>query len=96
VGYANRQQYHRDTVNKSFEAAIFSIIQELSATVQNRTENRQGPGAYAYGSSSEHTIRAQGALSGFYVLDTWLDSSNMTVYTLAIARANEEQGAILE
>jgi hypothetical protein len=89
VGYAGRRASHRDTVNASFEAAIFSIIRTVSGQVSAGSTNYQGPGTFDYRSTNDTTVQAQGKLNGFYVLDTWIDPSTMSVWTLAIAYASE-------
>jgi hypothetical protein len=89
IGYAGRRASHRDTVNASFEAAIFSIIRTVSGQVSAGALNYQGSGAFDYRSANDATVRTWGKLSGFYVLDTWMDPSTMGVWTLAIAKASE-------
>jgi hypothetical protein len=89
VGYAGRRASHRDTVNASFEAAIFSIIRTVSGQVSAGATNYQGPGTFDYRSTNATTVKTQGKLSNFYVLDTWMDPSNKCVWTLAIAHASE-------
>jgi hypothetical protein len=85
IGYAGRRGLHRDTVNASFEAAIFSIIREMSSQVSAGAVNYQGSGSFDYRSAHDTAISARGKLNSFYVLDTWMDPSNMSVWTLAIA-----------
>jgi hypothetical protein len=89
LGYAGRRASHRDTVNASFEAAIFSIIRTVSGQVSAGAVNYQGSGTFDYRSANDTTVRAWGKLSGFYVLDTWIDPLNKGVWTLAIARVGE-------
>jgi hypothetical protein len=89
IGYAGRRASHRDTVNASFEAAIFSIIRTVSGQVSAGTVNYQGPGTFDYRSTNDTTVSTRGKLNNFYVLDTWTDPSNMSVWTLAIARPGE-------
>jgi hypothetical protein len=86
IGYAGRRALHRDTVNASFEAAIFSILRTMSSQVSVGAVNYQGAGSFDYHSANDTTVSARGKLKGFYVLDTWIDPSNMGVWTLAIAR----------
>jgi hypothetical protein len=86
IGYAGRRALHRDTVNASFEAAIFSIVRAMSSQVSAEAVNYQGPGSFDYRSANDATISARGRLRGLYTLETWIDPSNMGVWTLAIAR----------
>jgi hypothetical protein len=89
VGYAARRSSHRDTVNLSFEAAIFSLIRTISSHVSSGSTNYQGPGSFDYRSANDSIVRTWGKLEGFYVLETWMDPSTMGVWTLAIARTSE-------
>jgi hypothetical protein len=89
VGYAGRRASYRDTVNASFEAAIFSIIRTVSGQISAGAVNYQGSGTFDYRSTNDTTVSARGKLNGFYVLDTWTDPSTMGVWTLAIARPVE-------
>jgi hypothetical protein len=84
VGFAGRRASHRDTVNAAFEAAIFSIIRETSGQVSSAALNYQGSGFLDYRGANDTAIRARGGLTGFYVLDTWMDPSNKAVWTLSI------------
>jgi hypothetical protein len=93
IGYAGRRASHRDTVNASFEAAIFSIIRTVSGEVSAGSLNYQGSGAFDYRSTNDSTVRAWGKLNSFYVLDTWMDPSTKGVWTLAIARTSEADPA---
>jgi hypothetical protein len=90
IGYAGRRASRWDTVNVSFEAAIFSIIRTLASQVSAEAVNYQGAGSLDYSDANDTTISAKGKLKGFYVLDTWTDPSNMGVWTLAIARTDDE------
>jgi hypothetical protein len=85
IGYAGRRGVHRDTVHASFEAAIFAIIRAMSSEVSAGAVNYQGAGSFDYRSANDTAIRARGKLNSFYVLDTWMDPTNMSVWTLAIA-----------
>jgi hypothetical protein len=57
----------------------------MSSQVSAGVVNYQGAGSFDYRSANDTTISARGKLKGFYVLDTWIDPSNMSVWTLAIA-----------
>jgi hypothetical protein len=90
VGYAGRRANRRDTVNASFEAAIFSIIREVASQVSTEALNYRGAGTFDYRVAHDTTISARGKLEGFYALDAWIDPSTMGVWTLAIARISGE------
>ncbi|MDR1211001.1 MAG: hypothetical protein LBK40_02085 [Spirochaetaceae bacterium] len=87
IGYAGRRARVQDTVNASFEAAVFSIIRAVFSQVSADAMNYRGDGTFEYRSVSDAAVSARGRLNGFYVLDTWIDPSNMGVWTLAIARS---------
>jgi hypothetical protein len=91
LGYAGRRASHRDTVNASFEAAIFSIIRTVSGQVSAGSVNYRGSGTLDYRSANDTTVKTWGKLNSFYVLDTWIDPSTMGVWTLAIARVSEAE-----
>jgi hypothetical protein len=86
IGYAGRHSSPGDTVNQSFENAVFSILKNSSALVSEQLEYFQGTGAYDFSSVTRSALLARGLLRGFYVLDTWTDPHTRGVWTLAIAR----------
>jgi hypothetical protein len=90
IGYAGRRANRRDTVNASFEAALFSIIRGVASQVSTEAVNYQGAGSFDYRVAHDTTVSARGKLQGFYALDTWIDPSNGGVWTLAIARTGDE------
>jgi hypothetical protein len=83
IGYAGRRSSHADTVKISYENAAFAIIRNIYSTVTGNTADIQGPGASA---SQESEITAEAVLTGFYVLDFWVDPSSRAVWTLAVAK----------
>jgi hypothetical protein len=93
VGYAGRRASHRDTVNASFEAAIFSIIRTVSGQVSTGSVNYQGRGTFDYRSANDATVSARGKLTSLYTLETWTDPSTRGVWTLAIARPRPRPSA---
>jgi hypothetical protein len=95
IGYASRRALHRDTVNASFEAAIFSIIRAMSSQVSVGAVNYRGAGSFDYRSANDTTISARGKLKGFYALETWIDPSNMSVWTLATALPESNPTAVV-
>ncbi|MDR1399798.1 MAG: hypothetical protein LBJ41_07750 [Treponema sp.] len=86
VGYAGRRSVHKDTVNASHENALFAIISNRSNTVQNNSTSYRGPGTFDYGSRTNSTITSSGRLEGFYVLATWEDTRDKSLWSLGIAR----------
>jgi hypothetical protein len=86
IGYAGRRSSPGDTVNQSFENAVFAIIRNSSALVSERLEYFQGAGVYDFSSTASSALLARGLLRGFYALDTWTDPHTRGVWTLAIAK----------
>jgi hypothetical protein len=85
IGFAGRRTSHADTVRISYENAIFSIIRTISSVVDGKTTDVRQSGGFAYG-LGESRIRAEGALTAFYVLDFWRDPASGAVWTAAIAK----------
>ena len=86
VGFAGRRHAHRDTVTASYENAIFSIILNKYAVAFGQTFAYRGPGFLDVASVVREGVHARGRLNGFYVLETWTDPDDRSVWTLAIAR----------
>jgi hypothetical protein len=86
VGYAGRRGAHRDTVIASYENAALAIIQSQSSRAWSSSENSRGSGFLDYSAVSKRGTRAGGVLTGFYVLEIWIDPLTKAVWTLAIAR----------
>ena len=86
VGYAGRRNAHRDTVTASYENAVFSIIRNLSAVAWVQSFDYRGVGFLAIASGSVQRLDASACLNEFYVLDTWTDPADKSVWTLAIAK----------
>ena len=87
IGYAGRRQAHRDTVIASYENAIFSMIRRLFTVARGESVDFQGDGFFDIVSTVRQSIEAKGSLTSFYVLGTWTDPIDRSVWTLAIAQA---------
>jgi hypothetical protein len=88
VGYANRHKYLKDAIIKSYEAAVYAIVRNTANTVGGNVDAYKDT-ANALNSANVHTayrVSSSAVLRGFYVLETWIDPSNMSVWTLAVAR----------
>jgi hypothetical protein len=87
VGYANRHQYLKDAIIKSYEAAIYAIVRNTSTTING------GVGTYkdsentlnSIDVNTAYTVSSSAVLRGFYVLEVWIDPASKAVWTLAIA-----------
>jgi hypothetical protein len=86
VGYAGRRSMYKDTVNASHENALFAIISNRSNAVQNNSTSYRGPGTFDHASRTNSTITSSGRLEGFYVLATWEDPRDKSLWSLGIAR----------
>jgi hypothetical protein len=86
IGHAGRRGSHRDTVNSSYENAIYSILKNISTDIEGQTTNSQNSGSIFYSVTSSNTTRTSGILKGFYALDFWVDPSTLAVWTLAVAK----------
>jgi hypothetical protein len=86
VGYAGPRLFFKDAVIASYENAVFSIIRNLSTTLTVDSGQYWGSGVFDFSSAARSQALAEGALKGFYILDTWADPRTMAVWTLAVAR----------
>jgi hypothetical protein len=89
IGFAGRHSSLADTFIVSYNNAIFSIIRNINALYRSQGVNYQGPGAFDYKTADENIVYASASLNYFYVLDTWIDPKNKSVWTLAIAKKTE-------
>ncbi|MDR1288701.1 MAG: hypothetical protein LBK08_13925 [Treponema sp.] len=85
IGYAGRRAAHRDTVNISYENAVYSALRNVSSSIEGSASNSRDSGI-RYNSSAGGMIRTAGTLEGFYALDFWVDPSTQAVWTLAVAK----------
>lgn len=86
TGYAGRRNAHRDTVIASYENAILTLIQKQNSKTWSTSEGFRGAGFLDYSAVSQKGMSADGVLTGFYVLEIWIDPASRAVWTLAIAR----------
>jgi len=86
IGYSGRHSSLSDAYKNSRRNAVFDIIKRINTTSESsemlyqNTEN-----LFGYKTSNNNTVRSYGTLTGFYVLDTWMDPREKSVWTLAIA-----------
>jgi len=86
VGYSGRYSLLSDTYRNSSHNAIFYIIRGINATSKSSEMLYQNTGSlFGYKTSNNNTVYSYGTLTGFYVLDTWMDPKTRSVWTLAIA-----------
>jgi len=90
VGYSGRYSSLVDTLTHSCHNAIFSIIRNINTTSRSSNMLYQDTGSlFGYKTSSNNVTYSYGTLTGYYVLDTWIDPQTKSVWTLAIARKTE-------
>ncbi|MCL1991801.1 MAG: LPP20 family lipoprotein [Spirochaetes bacterium] len=80
VGHSGRRLRVGDTFANSVNAAIASMIFQISTTTTARQEEANSIITTVY------THESSGSLTNFFVLETWLDPVSLSVWTLAIAR----------
>jgi hypothetical protein len=86
VGYSGRHSSLSDTYKNSSYNAILDIIRGVNATSESSDTLYQGTDSlFGYKTSNDNTVHSYGVLTGFYVLDTWMDPREKSVWTLAIA-----------
>ena len=81
VGFSRRQERIRDTLIKSSESAVASIISRLSSSVDAGEVSTFTQGA----SYVRH--QSSGRLTNFTVLEIWIDPATENVWTLAVAQS---------
>jgi hypothetical protein len=88
VGHSARYSALADTYTNSYRNAIFTIIRNINTLSRTNEVLYQNTGSlFGYRSSSDNMTYSYGTLTGFYILDTWLDPKTKWVWTLAIAKA---------
>jgi hypothetical protein len=86
VSYSARYSSLADTYTNSYRNAIFTIIRNINTVSRSNDAMYQNTGSlFGYRSSSDNVMYSYGTLTGFYVLDTWIDPKTKWVWTLAIA-----------
>ena len=92
VGYANRHKYLKDAIIKSYEAAVYAIIRNTVNTVDAGVDTYKDS-ANTLDSTNTNTgyrVSSSAVLTGFYVLEIWIDPETNAVLTLAVATPREE------
>jgi len=81
VGYVNRQERKKDTIMKSAEAAVVSIVSRQSTAVVSDVKTMND-----WQVSNTFYTKSEGRLTNFLILEIWIDPDTCGVYTLAVAR----------
>jgi len=86
VGYSGRYSSLSDTYKNSSRNAVFDIIRRINTISESNDMLYRNTGSlFGYKTSNNNIVRSYGTLAGFYVLDTWMDPHEKSVWTLAIA-----------
>ena len=86
IGYSSRRSSLADAYANSCNNAIFAIIRNVNTVSRSKDILYEDGGLFGYKTSSDNITYSYGVLTGFYVLDTWIDPQAKTVWTLAIAK----------
>lgn len=82
----SRRSLLSEAYNYSRDNAIFSAISIKNTQVQHaHSDYYTTEHVYGYKVDDKNITYSYGTLTGFYVLDTWVDPKDKTVWTLAIA-----------
>jgi hypothetical protein len=89
VGYANRHKYLKDAIIQSYEAAVYAIVRNTSNTIHGsvNTYKDSANTLDSFDTNTANTVSSSAVLSGFYVLEIWIDPATKAVWTLAVAKA---------
>jgi len=87
TGFSSRLDSHSDTVIKSYENAVIGIIKNINIQIRGKQQSHQNNSSLVdfYIDSSNET-GAKGELKHFYVIESWTDPKNLSVWTLAVAK----------
>jgi hypothetical protein len=86
VGYSSRRASLADAYTNSCNNAIFAIIRNIVTVFRSSDVLYNSEALFGYKTSNNNITYSYGSLTGFYVLDTWIDPHAKTVWTLAIAK----------
>jgi hypothetical protein len=90
IGFSGRHSSLADTYANSCNNAIFAIIRNVNAASRSSALLYENTGSlFGYKTANNNVVYAYGTLTGFYVLDTWIDPKEKTVWTLAVAHKLE-------
>jgi hypothetical protein len=85
VGFSARLISHSDTIVRSYEKAVISIIENMEVHVHGDYLLYQNTGVFGFEAQSSGGSKASGALENFYVIESWTDPASLSVWTLAVA-----------
>jgi hypothetical protein len=83
VGRSGRQERYSNTLRRSYEAAVISIVSKVSTSMETTDTATQSQ------AGSQIRRESTAILSNFLVLEIWEDPETGAVWTLAIARERD-------
>lgn len=87
IGFSGRLSSHRDTVVRSYERAVISIIKSMESSIHGEQSVYQDTShALGFAAQASGMTIAYGELENFYIIESWTDPANLSVWTLAVAR----------
>jgi len=87
TGFSSRLSSHSDTVVKSYENAVIGIIENMNIRLRGEQQNYQNNSSvFDFYMDSSNETGAKGELKYFYVIESWTDPNNLSVWTLAVAK----------
>jgi hypothetical protein len=90
VGFSGRYSSLADTCTNAFHNAVFAIIRNVHSSFRSSSLLYQNTGSlFGYKTSNDNISYSYGMLSGFYILDMWINPKDKSVWTLAIAKKSE-------
>ena len=84
VGRSSRLERIGDTIRRSYENAVASIVSKISSEVSSRELLASATNS----TESQIYSHSTGKLKNFLVLETWINPRTQAVWTLAIAEAD--------
>jgi hypothetical protein len=90
VGFSTRFSSHKDTVIASYEDAVMEIIENIKSVVHGELTGYQDSySAFGTEVTTDNTLTSRGTLRHFYVVESWTDPVNLSVWTLAVTSGGE-------
>lgn len=88
VGHSGRLSSHADTVIRSYENALTGIIENIVVQVNSEQQNYvNNYSAFGFDINLSSEFSASCTLTNFYVIESWTDPVNLSVWTLAVAKS---------
>ena len=86
VGFSGRLSSHSETVIRSYERAVIAILGNIeSHIIDEKLVMQNSYSMFDFDIVSSSETKLSGSLKNFYVIESWTDISNLSVWTLAVA-----------